>query len=80
MKESSLDPLNQTFEFPEEQENNLDLKNIVKFSMEGSIKIEESDFDMTTIPDECILRDMDNDEDENNPHPNLKLLLKTKSH
>lgn len=74
------DDLNQTFEFPEEQENNLDLKNIVKFSMEGAIKIEESDFDMTTIPDECILRDMDNDEDENNPHPNLKLLLKSKNY
>ncbi len=72
--------LNQTFEFPDEQENNLDLKNIVKFSMEGAIKIEEDDFDMTSIPEECILKDMDNDEGENNPHPNLKLLLKTKNY
>ena len=44
--------LKQTFEFPIEQENTLNLHNIINFSMEGSIKIEKDDFDMTTIPDE----------------------------
>ena len=47
--------------------------------MTGAIKIEKKDFDMTTIPNECILTDMDNEEDTNNPHPNLKLLAKDKN-
>ena len=46
--------------------------------MEGAIKIEKDDFDMDTIPSECILTDMENSEYENNPHPNLKLLAKIK--
>ena len=46
--------------------------------MKGAIKIEKKDptdtpFDMTTLPEECILTDMDNDEEENNPHPYLSL-------
>ena len=70
--------LKQTFKFPDEQENNTNLKDIIKFSMDGAIKIEKEDFDMTTIPDECILKDMDNEQDEGKPHPNLKLLAKDK--
>ena len=70
--------LKQIFEFPIEQENTLNLRNIINFSMEGSIKIKKDDFDMTTIPDECIIKDLDNIENENNPHPNLKLLAKSK--
>jgi len=72
--------LNKSFEFPEELSTDVNLKNIVKFDMKGSIKIEKDDFDMTTIPEECILKDMDNEEDENNPHPNLKLLAKDKDY
>ena len=72
--------LNKSFEFPEELSTNVNLKNIVNFDMKGSIKINEDDFDMTTIPEECILKDMDNEEDENNPHPNLKLLAKDKDY
>lgn len=72
--------LNKSFEFPEELSTNVNLKNIVKFDMKGSIKINEDDFDMTTIPEECILKDMNNEEDENNPHPNLKLLAKDKDY
>jgi len=72
--------LGQTFKFPEEQENNLNLKEIVKFSMEGSIKIEPEDFDMTTIPTECILKNMENNETGSSPHPNLKLLAKDKDY
>ena len=76
--------LNQQFVFPIEQPNNTDLKNIINFSMEGAIKVNETDFEMSSIPDECIIKNMDNDEIEkddkiNKPHPNLKLLLKTKN-
>ena len=62
--------------FPTENNNEPNLIDIVKFDMPGAIKIDNSDkdaFDMTTIPEECILTDMDNDDGENNPHPYLKL-------
>lgn len=80
------DDLNQEFTFPLEEENNQNLKNIIKFSMEGSIKINLDDFDFKkNIPEECILTDMNNDEIEvsegiNKPHPNLKLLSKDKNY
>ena len=69
--------LNQTFSFPEEnEEKSGDLKNIIKFTMEGTLQLQPSylDFDFNNtsiIPDECILKDMDNEESEKNPHPNL---------
>ena len=67
--------LNQVFSFPEEnEERSGNLKNIVKFTMEGALKIEPDDLDFdfnVDIPEECILTDMDNDESDNNPHPNL---------
>ena len=72
--------LNQPFEFPKEQENNRNLKDIIQFSMEGSLQLEPEDFDINQIPDECILKDMNNNETENNPHPNLKLLAKAKDY
>jgi len=72
--------LNQPFEFPKEQENNMNLKDIIQFSMEGSLQLEPDDFDINQIPDECILKDMNNNEIENNPHPNLKLLAKAKDY
>jgi DNA (cytosine-5)-methyltransferase 1 len=77
--------LQQEFEFPQEQENNTNLKNIINFSMEGAIKIDKDDFDMTTIPNECILKNMENSETEQSegdkkPHPNLKLLSKDKNY
>jgi len=72
--------INHSFTFPIERENNTNLKDIVHFTMEGSIKIQKDDFDMTTIPVECILTDTTNDEGENNPHPNLKLLSKAKDY
>lgn len=74
--------LNKTFVFPEPLNNgktNLPhLKDIIQFSMEGAIRIEPDDFDMTTIPPECILTDMENDagEDTSNIHPYLKLKAK----
>ena len=66
------------YEFPPEKENNTNLKGIIEFTMEGSIKMEKDDFDFDTIPKECIITDMNNDETEQNPHPNLKLLAKAK--
>ena len=77
--------LNQSFSFPEplnDGKHDLpNLKNIIRFSMEGAIKIEPDDFDMTSIPDECIIRNMDNDdgEDTDNIHPYLRLKAKTRN-
>ena len=76
--------LEQTFEFPEylnDGENDKpNLKDIIKFSMEGAIKINIEDFDMTEIPEECILTNMENEELEipENIHPYLKLKAKTR--
>jgi DNA (cytosine-5)-methyltransferase 1 len=65
--------------FPNEILGSPNLLNIIKFDMTGSIKIEPADFDMSTIPPECILTDMENDEEENNPHPYLRLKAKTRN-
>ncbi len=81
--------LQQTYEFPEELNDgkvvdgagNLpNLQNIVGFSMEGAIKIDPDDFDMSTIPSECIMTDLTNNEgeDEENIHPYLRLKAKSK--
>jgi DNA (cytosine-5)-methyltransferase 1 len=74
--------LNKTFVFPEHLNDGKthlpNLLNIIQFSMEGAIKIEPDDFDMTTIPPECILTDMENDDGEDiaNIHPYLRLKAK----
>ena len=49
--------------------------------MEGAIKIEPDDFDMTKIPEECIVTDMENDdgEDDGNIHPYLRLKAKKRN-
>ena len=68
------------YQFPTElsdiQPNLLD---IVEFNMEGSIRLYLDDFDLSSIPDECILKDLDNDEDENDYHPYLKLKCKKRN-
>ena len=73
---------NKVFEFPEElndgKTNLPNLKNIVKFNMTGAIKIKKEDFDMTSIPSDCILTDNDNQEEEGEYHPYLKLKAKSK--
>tara|TARA_Y100000389_G_C17443738_1_gene510276 strand:- start:943 stop:2184 length:1242 start_codon:yes stop_codon:yes gene_type:complete len=66
--------LNISFKFPEENKTKIgDIKHIIKFTMEGTLKIKPEflDFNFNDIPDECILSDMENDEKERNPHPNL---------
>jgi len=75
--------LNQTFTFPEEnKEKSGDLKNIIEFNMTGALKMEPDylDFDFNDIPKECILTDMNNEENENNPHPNLVQLAKKRDY
>ena len=44
--------------------------------MEGVLKIEKEDFDMRDIPDECIIKDMESEDEGYDPHPNLVLLAK----
>jgi DNA (cytosine-5)-methyltransferase 1 len=66
-------------EFPCEIPGIPNLLNIVRFDMTGSIKIEPDDFDMTTIPAECILTDLENDETEQKPHPYLRMKAKTRN-
>ena len=75
--------LNVTYTFPEPVSGSgslPNLKDIVRFDMEGAIRIEPDDFDMTSIPAECILTDLTNDEgaDEPNIHPYLRLKSKSR--
>ena len=77
--------LNKTFTFPEEQANNCNIKDIIKFTMKGAVKIEPDDFDMETIPEECMITDMENDEKQSDekgikPHPNLIALAKLRDY
>lgn len=66
--------LNNPLKFPEpNKETKTSLIDIVDFDMTGAIKVDKNIFDMTTIPSECILTDIDNDESDNNPHPYLKM-------
>lgn len=77
--------LKQTYTFPEPLNNgktNLpNLENIIRFDMKGAIKIEPDDFDFTCIPDECILKDLNNTDVEvpEDVHPYLRLKAKTRN-
>jgi len=73
------------YTFPVERSDTNNLQDIVKFSMEGALKITPNDFDMSSVPNECILKDMDNDEIEqtdgpNKPHPNLISLARMRNY
>ena len=75
--------LNQKFVFPEENTNKSgNLKDIIEFNMKGALKIKPDylDFNFDDIPKECILTDMNNTEDENNPHSNLVQLAKKRDY
>lgn len=73
--------IDKEYVFPDESSVDVGLENIIQFSMEGAIKIEPDDFDMTQIPSECIVRDMTNNdnEDTSNIHPYLRLKAKTRN-
>ena len=60
--------LNHQLNFPAPIDVDVSLKNIVKFDMEGTI---EYDYSELGIPEECIIKDLDNEEDSRNPHPYL---------
>jgi len=63
-------------EFPEEdtpKNKFVGLQNIIKFSMEGTMEVTDDIYDFSTIPEECIVRDMDNEEEEHGAHPYLKM-------
>ncbi len=50
--------LDTNYAFPDVGDNEeLNLKDIIKFDMTGAIKITDEDFDFSTIPQECILTD-----------------------
>ena len=75
--------LKQDFKFTEQNnKKNGDLKKIIEFNMKGALKIESDylDFDFDEIPNECILTNMENEEEENNPHPNLVQLAKKRDY
>ena len=78
--------LNKKYEFPKKLDLKPNLEKIIKFNMEGALKIEPTDFDMTTIPNKCIIKDLENDETEDledkikKPHPNLILLAKNRDY
>jgi DNA (cytosine-5)-methyltransferase 1 len=82
--------LEKKYEFPKElndgkvidgKANLPNLQDIVKFDMEGAIKIEKDDFDMeNVIPEQCIIKDLTNDDkdDVDNIHPYLRLKSKSR--
>tara|TARA_B110000285_G_C15107527_1_gene608932 strand:- start:1066 stop:2250 length:1185 start_codon:yes stop_codon:yes gene_type:complete len=78
--------LNKKYEFPKKLDLKPNLEKIIKFNMEGALKIEPTDFDMTTIPNKCIIKNLENDETEDledkikKPHPNLILLAKNRDY
>jgi len=66
--------------WPPELPQTSNLINIIKFSMEGAISITKDDFDMTSIPPECIITDLNNDSDPiGDPHPYLRLKSKSRN-
>ena len=58
-----------TFSELPEQLSVPNLKNIIKFDMTGALEVNPETFE--DIPDECIMTDLTNTEDENKPHPYL---------
>ena len=78
MNEGGVDRL----QFPPEMTTTPNLLGIITFNMSGAIQILPEDFDMSSIPEECVLTDMSNDEGENKehpPHPYLRLKTKTRN-
>jgi DNA (cytosine-5)-methyltransferase 1 len=70
-------PYGWTPKFPEEVPGDPNLKSIVSYSMDGAIKIDPEWF--STIPDECIIKKMDDTAeypDNNGAHPYLLSKIK----
>ena len=78
--------LNQEYTFPVPQndgkKNVPNLSSIVQFSLHGAIPIYEDDFDMTSIPEECIVKSIIPNKEASpscNVHPYLSLKAKTRN-
>jgi len=54
------------FPLPTSHKSDMNLKDIIVFNMTGAIKVPDDLFIECEIPDECILTDLDNNEDEHN--------------
>jgi DNA (cytosine-5)-methyltransferase 1 len=72
--------INQTYTFPQETHEPVDLKDIIKFSMDGSICIDDEDFDISSVPPECIITDTTNTEKPGKCHPYLSSLAKDRDY
>ena len=64
-----LHQYNLSFPLPHTDSESFGLLNIIKYSMNRSIKITKEQFDFNSIPQECILTNMNDDSNEQNPHP-----------
>lgn len=67
--------------FPEKNnlnKNMISLKNIVKYDMTGTIKFNNKDV-IKTIPNSCIIKNMNDNSTGNNPHPYLELKVNSKN-
>jgi len=65
--------------FPIELNTPTNLQSIVKFNMYGAIKITDEDYDLSILPNECVLTDMNNEENENNVHNYLRMVVKDRN-
>jgi DNA (cytosine-5)-methyltransferase 1 len=59
--------------FPNETNTPTNLLNIINFNMSNTLSIPPNVFDFSTIPQECVMTNMDNEEEEQMAHPYLKL-------
>lgn len=72
--------LDKEIKFPIPLETPTDLKDIITFDMEGTIKIDKKIVKDLNIPEECIITNKDNNEREKKPHPNLKSIVTDKNY
>ena len=72
--------LDVSYEFPEPIDAHLNLVNVVNFSMEGCISLDDEDYNMGSLPTECLVQDLSNDETESSTvHPYLRLKAKSRN-
>jgi DNA (cytosine-5)-methyltransferase 1 len=69
IKKSELDNFN--LSFPDEFDADVSLKDIIEFSMEGTMKIDDDIFDVKEIPKSSVIKNTKNKEKEQDPHPYL---------
>jgi DNA (cytosine-5)-methyltransferase 1 len=69
------------YEFPNPSETRLNLRNIVSFNMDGSLEITDEDYPLSSLPDDCVITNLDNTESESSTpvHPYLRLKAKTRN-